>query len=396
MEKRIKVYKLIFIILLALILINPFTALIIGIKVLLIIPALLADIFLLVFSYFKFKKKFFFFILFSLNILGFFILNAEAILRYYVKTHAITNIYEIKNDDYYFNKPLLSVVLQDPEFETVYKTNEDGYRVGRIRTRPTIVDWLFMGDSYTQGAQVNFEDMFSSIVADSFPGKIVLNSGISGFGLPEHLKYFMREGNKFKPKKVFLELCVLNDFIDVYEKNFSLKDRLLDRSELFRFVYYSNFFKNNNELPLGRDVGPFYQTEKDNIDKNILYTKTSSYKKNNLHQFAVFLKKIKDEVTRMNAQLILILIPVKEQVYRKYYDEVVSKFKIDTNYIDVNKPEKVLKAITDSLSIKFIDPLAEFRSDSNMLYLDKDAHLNLAGHKKLAGIILENRKLFGE
>jgi hypothetical protein len=74
----------------------------------------------------------------------------------------------------------------------------------------------------------------------------------------------------------------------------------------------------------------------------------------------------------------------------------VSKFKIDTNYIDVNKPEKVLKAITDSLSIKFIDPLAEFRSDSNMLYLDKDAHLNLAGHKKLAGIILENRKLFGE
>ena len=323
-------------------------------------------------------------------------MNAEAILRYYVQTHSITNIYEIKNDDYYFNKPLLSVVLQDNEFETVYKTNEDGYRVGRIRRRPTEVDWLFLGDSYTQGAQVNFEDMFTSIVADSFPSKVVLNAGISGFGLPEELKYFMKEGSKFKPKKVFLELCVLNDFIDVYDKSFSLKEELLDRSEFFRFLYYNAFLKNHEDLPLGRDVGPFYETEKDNIDKNILYTKTSDFKKKTLEQLAGYLKRLKEETNNAHAGFAVILVPVKEQLYRKYYDEVVSKFKIDTNFIDLDKPEKVLKSMTDSLHIEFIDPLKEFREDSTMLYLDKDAHLNAAGHRKLAEIINKKIRIIGE
>ena len=290
MEKRINIYKLLLLCLLAFIFVNPFTSIIIGVKVIYTLLILLADIFLLAITYFRIKKKLLFFLLFSLNIVCFFIMNAEAILRYYIKTHSITNIYEIKNNDYYFNKPLLSVVLQDPEFETVYKTNEDGYRVGRIRTRPQKVDWLFMGDSYTQGAQVNFEDMFTSIVADSFPSKRVLNAGISGFGLPEELKYFKKEGSRFRPEKVFLELCVLNDFIEVYEKDFSLTDRLIDRSELFRFIYYNSFFKNHNELPLGRDIGPFYQSEKDNIDKNILYTKTSDYKKESLLQFLISFK----------------------------------------------------------------------------------------------------------
>jgi len=396
MEKRIKIYKLLLICLLAIVLINPFVALTIGIKLFHIILILLINIFLLAFSYFRIKKKWLFFVIFSLNIICFFCMNAEAILRYYVQTHAITNIYEIKNDDYYFNKPLLSVVLQDNEFETVYKTNEDGYRVGRIRRRPTTVDWLFMGDSYTQGAQVNFEDMFTSIVADSFPSKVALNAGISGFGLPEELKYFMKEGSGFKPKKVFLELCVLNDFIDVYDKSFSLKDHLLDRSEFFRFLYYNAFFKNHDDLPLGRDVGPFYQKEQDNIDKNILYTKSSDVKKNTLLQFAFYLKKIKQEVNKHHAELVLILVPVKEQLYRKYYDEVVSKFKTDTNFIDLDKPEKILKAMTDSLSIKFIDPLKEFRNDTTMLYLDKDAHLNRAGHRKLAEIINHMMRIAGE
>jgi hypothetical protein len=396
MDKRIKHYKIIVICLLAVVLINPFTALIIGIKIPYILLILIADISLLLYTYFGVKKKLLFFMLFVANFLCFFVMNTEAILRYFVKTHSITNIYEIKNGDYYFNKPLLSVVLQDNEFETIYKTDEDGYRVGRIRKKLTNVDWLFIGDSYTQGAQVNFEEMYTSIIADSFTSKNVLNAGVSGFGLPEELKYFMNEGSSFKPKKVFLELCVLNDFIDVYDKNFSLTDHLIDHSELFRFLYFSRFFKNHDELPLGRDVGPFYQIEKDNMDKNILYTKTSNVKKNNLRQMAVFLKKIKDEVNKLNGQLIVILIPVKEQLYKKYYKEVVTKFKIDTNYIDLDKPEKVLRAITDSLAIQLIDPLPEFRSDSMMLYLDKDAHLNLQGHKKLAEIIIKNRKLFGE
>jgi lysophospholipase L1-like esterase len=396
MEKRINTYKLILICLLAFIFINPFTAIIIGIKVLYAILLLMANIFLLIFAYFRIKKKLLFFILFSFNILCFFAMNAEAILRYYVKTHAITNIYEIKNNDYYFNKPLLSVVLQDPEFETVYKTNEDGYRIGRIITKPDKVDWLFLGDSYTQGAQVNFEDMFTSIVADSFPSKIVLNAGISGFGLPEELKYFKKEGSRFHPKIVFLELCVLNDFIDVSEKKFSITNHLIDRSELFRFLYNNRFIKNHDELALGRDIGPFYQTEKDNIDKNILYTKTSSIKRNNLRKFSSLLKTLKEEVYKMNAELIVILIPTKEQVYKKYYSEVVTKFKIDTNFIDLNLPEKELKAMTDSLAIKYIDPLYEFKSDRNILYLSNDAHLNIQGHKKLAKIILKNKKLYKE
>ena len=96
----------------------------------------------------------------------------------------------------------------------------------------------------------------------------------------------------------------------------------------------------------------------------------------------------------MNAELIVILVPTKEQLYKKYYHEVVKEFKIDTNFIDLDKPEKILKAMTDSLAIKFIDPLIEFRSDSNMLYFDKDAHLNLQGHRKLAKIIIENKNLF--
>lgn len=317
-------------------------------------------------------------------------ISGEAVFNNNFRDYIIDNLYTTKSK-YYFNHPYLDKVFQDKEFTVNYKTNKQGFRIGFEDDPETVVseiDWLFLGDSYTQGAQVQFEDLYTSILSDSFPDKIILNAGISGFGLPDEYNYYISEGRQLKPKKVFLQICNFNDFMNVEERTSGFSDYLMQYSNFARYLLYGFKYANPAELPLGRWTEPFYPDKESNINYNIFYQESSPSKEKDIAKFKYYLSKIKEEVNKDGAELIVLQIPTKEQIYYKFFEEVVNSFKIDVAKLDMNAPNKLLEKECQNLGIKLIDLRSSFSSSEHEVFYQYDEHLTSYGHSALANAIV--------
>ncbi len=112
-----------------------------------------------------------------------------------------------------------------------FKTNNKGFRSdtdinyekgeGEIRV-------LSLGDSHTQGYEVNQNETFSYVAEDILDKKgiksTVINTGVSGFSTAEELVLMENEGYKYKPDYVVLGFYA-NDFEDNLRTNlFGLKN----------------------------------------------------------------------------------------------------------------------------------------------------------------------------
>jgi lysophospholipase L1-like esterase len=369
-----------------LILINPVILYLVTDSILLclLIPFLLLSVILILNESVKFKPLKV--LLFNLILVASFFLHAEAIFTFNFSDYIIDDLYVV-NQKYFFNRPYLNKNFRDKEFNVQYKTNKQGFRIGE-EDDPEIgvekADWLFLGDSYTQGAQVQYEDLYTSKLFEFFPDKVIVNAGISGFGLPEEYNYFINEGKKLKPQKVFLQICNFNDFMNVKEKQSGFSDYLMHYSNFARFVLYGFKYTNPAELPLGRWTEPFYPDVKSNEDYNIFYKQSSNIKKQDIKNFKMFLKKINAAVKKIGAELIVVQIPTKEQVYYKYFDEVLSNFKIDVAKLDMDFPNKLLDSLCKESNIAHIDLLSDFTDSEYNLFYQFDEHLNILGHQQMA------------
>lgn len=325
-------------------------------------------------------------LVFNLLLMLSFFLHAEAIFKTNFSDYIIEDLYEVRQN-YYFNRPFLNQTFRDKEFVVQYKTNKQGLRIGSEDV-PEIevekIDWLFIGDSYTQGAQVQYEDLYTSKLFNFFPDKIIANAGISGMGLPEEYNYYINEGKTFKPKKVFLQVCNFNDFMNVKERQSGFSDYIMHYSNFARFLLYGFKYANPAELPLGRWTEPFYPNKKSNEDYNIFYKPSSNIKKQNIVNFEAYIKKINEAVTRNGAELIVIQIPTKEQVYYKFFEEVINNFKIDVSKLDMNFPNNLLNRICKENNIKHLDLLDDFTDSDQQLFYQFDEHLNVYGHQQMA------------
>lgn len=322
------------------------------------------------------------------SLLGLF-LYAEVIFTCSFRDYVITDLYDIRQT-YYFNKSFLRERFSDKEYIVDYVTNAQGYRIGAEDDQSgeiDKVDWLFLGDSYTQGAQVANEQLFTSLLYHDFPQKIILNAGISGFGLPEELNYFKNEGRKLRPKKVFLQICNFNDFMKVIERKSDFSDYLMNYSNLYRSLLYPIKFENPAELPLGRWTEPFYPTRKLNADYNIYFREQSEIKKKDLDNFERLLTEIATSVREIGAELVVFQLPSKEQLYFHYLDEVITGFDLDIREFDMTIPNRFLKSLCESREIKYLDLFDAFSNAEKEVFFTYDEHLNPFGHEILASAL---------
>ena len=338
----------------------------------------------------KFGHIYFYYFVFFFSLLY----HAELIFNIVFPNYIIKNLYEIK-DGFYFNKPFLKENLQDKEFNSDYYTNSEGYRIStKTDNNRTIkdCDWLFLGDSYVQGAQVNYEQLFTTVLYKSFPNKIILNAGISGLGIIDEYLLYKSLEKKLRPDKVFLVLCNFNDFMNVSENHLNYSDYLIDKSNFLRFILFDYKYSNPQTLPLGRWTEPFFKDESDNTDYNVFFKKSSDKKIKDIENLKKYLKIFNDEVKKNNSQLVVIQIPTKEQVYYKYFDEVINSFKIDVKNLDMNAPNDILQKACIDNGIKLIDLREPFARSESEVYFQFDEHLNQFGHKVIANEIVSKFK----
>lgn len=313
-------------------------------------------------------------------------LHAELIFDTRFSDYAPENLYTIE-DGYYFNRPLLAEELVDKEYATMYLTNIQGYRIGygqQVEDRVDEADWLFLGDSFTQAAQVDFEQIFTTLLYRHFPDKIVVNAGISGFGVPQAYRYYEAQGRRLKPQTVFLQLSAFNDFMNVSESKAGLTDHLVARSDFLRYLLQDIKFENPPELPLGRWTEPFQPDEEGNRDYNVFYTEDSDIKRQDLGEFERYVRLLAEAVERDGAELVIVLIPTKEQTRDRFLEEVLTSFEVAPALIDFDRPSRLLQRICSELGIELIDLAEPFRTADEPVFFDYDEHLTAYGHIVMA------------
>lgn len=124
-----------------------------------------------------------------------------------------------------------------------FKTNNKGFRSNKgidYKKPPREIRVIALGDSHTQGYEVNQDETFSS-VAESMLNKsdlksTVINTGVSGFSTAEELILLENEGYKYKPDYVVVAL-----FSNDFEDNI--------RSDLFELRNGALVVKNHEYIP---------------------------------------------------------------------------------------------------------------------------------------------------
>lgn len=320
--------------------------------------------------------------------------HTELLFREFLADKNIPNLYNI-HGKYYFNKPFLDREFHTNEYVSTYKTNCQGYRMDNLTNAYDTVkacDWLFIGDSFTQGAQVNYSDLYTTLLFRNFPNKTIVNAGISGAGLYDELNYFKDKGKELRPKVVFLQIGVFNDFFNIKEKSATYQDYLMEKSDLYRYLAYNVF--STDSLPLGRWTEPFFPTRQDNIDYNILYKQTSETKLADIAAYKKCLSEWKKEVETIDAKLVVFLLPSKEQVSPILLKEVMDKYGIKTSQLDMTAPNRLFKKTAKDLGISHYDLTPDFKKAKEFPFFAQDEHLNAIGHQVVAKSLAEKIKSY--
>jgi hypothetical protein len=101
----------------------------------------------------------------------------------------------------------------DSTYQVSYQTHTDGFRAyGDVNSDKGKI--LFVGDSYTQSAEVNNAETFYSIIGDSLDME-VFAYGQAGYGTIQEALIIEQYLETIKPDLVILQICD-NDYIDNY------------------------------------------------------------------------------------------------------------------------------------------------------------------------------------
>lgn len=288
---------------------------------------------------------------------------------------------------------------------------------------------LVLGDSFAEGFQVSLGDRFSNLMADrlnelQMQSKVryqVINAGVSGYGTDNELLFFRHEGHKYEPDLVVLALYVGNDIrnnwyplenIDVggfRKPYFELVDGRLELRE-FPFAKHATFssrfklFLNRNLVLYSflrefrdrfrsRNQAPRNGTEAAiPLDIRLFDPDLSQDWLEAFRVTEALLSEMKTEVNAAGAELLVVLIPSRAQVYAgKWAREIEGRPGLKDHQWDLEQPNRMLAGILAKNGIDYLDLLPLLRTVSGQgdaeIYLARDGHWNSAGHHAAAGFI---------
>jgi hypothetical protein len=90
-------------------------------------------------------------------------------------------------------------------------------------------------------------------------------------------------------------------------------------------------------------------------------------------------------------RLVVTLIPTKEQVVQRKYEEHFSVYNNTGTSIDISKPNRWLAKYFTGKNISYIDltPYFKYQNKNNTFYFEYDEHFNKEGHQFAADLIYE-------
>lgn len=270
--------------------------------------------------------------------------------------------------------------------------DENGIRVSdngvsAIRDKDTDDSIIFLGDSFTEGNQVTYEQTFVSLVQD-YTERQTINLGVSSYS---PLLYLIQTRNfvqNFEAKTVILQIF-RNDFINdrtyanslVYEDGQVIGFKRHDNTLLAKFVRYSYLarFLRKSQITIKETLRARFANHdrfSEEVNRGILYEQNVN--DSDITNTAEILARIQQELSLMHKKLIVFIIP--------------SKFlSQEERCCEQDRVTNVFKKQLDLRNIEFIDVSSNWEkfSDQGSLFYEKDIHLTPKGHLRMAEIISE-------
>lgn len=310
----------------------------------------------------------------------------------------VTIIYPNQNlkfiDNNYFSlggiSNRITILCSEEKRWSIYLSDRFGFRNNDNIWDEEIIDYLLIGDSFTQGACVENENTISQKLAQKLNNnKHIINLGYGGTG-PLYQLALLRE--YFPEQKVDKVLWFFFEGNDLYDLKNELKSEKL--------IKYLNKNEFNQELKFKQGLvdtrlnDHFLESIKPNLQEkkiiNIikllelrnfvksLFNKSKTYNFN-YKEYKKILIKAKKFVEINNTEIILVYLPIHTRFYGNDKN-------LDNIYDNIKKMSK-------DLNIKFIDTVKNFEKikEPNIYYAEKsNKHFNVIGYDYLSKIILKD------
>ena len=298
-------------------------------------------------------------------------------------------------------KPLISWRGGGTETEAhyEYRTDENGFRNGPGITRAEIA---FVGDSYTEAAQVEESETFVQRVARESKRSAV-NLGRGAYGPQQELLVLRRYALTYNPKIVIWQLFEGNDLADaqefvIWREN---PDRLIQglTGRYLQNSFFHPFFaltvRSKNKVTArfvhgdgveSRMMLRYRWMPRQTVEREEGFTETTSALEEGYRL-----------CRERGIRMVVLFVPTQVRVngHRLRFDSEADRERFypeptDDAVLDFGTR---LRAFCQELGCELIDVYPAFKQqaleDSSGLYIPEDEHLHTKGHEIIAGLILD-------
>lgn len=290
-----------------------------------------------------------------------------------------------------------------------------GIRQPSIAYRADAHTVLVVGDSFTAGTQVAFEETWTwqlqSRLREQDPGAQVVNAGVDGYDLSQSYRLVRRLWGTFHPRHLVLALFVGNDIID-YERQAGARppwdpDDLLDwvreNSYLYHFLVGTVRRPGRAAAPsaeplpdVGRSVRGF--DELDSLRRRSIQRQFASAEllpvlkgteegRRCLRSTERLVRAMRELARQRCAGFTLVLIPTKQQAIPEQRAEWAALHGLTPE--QALFPQRELRRWAEQSGMAAVDPVDVMAAvpDPQALYWTANMHMTPEGHDTLAGAI---------
>ncbi len=311
----------------------------------------------------------------------------------------------VKKLAYWFIYGLLMLFLSMSGLEIIYRYQlVDFYKAelkalnSEAELTSSSVDLLVFGDSFA-ASPGGFVDQLK----EQFPDKTIINAGLVGTGIKQHVSIATKRMNRFKPKSILYQVYEGNDLLDIqypidWQKQTVARNIYWLVSSTFTIVPFINYRLRGlktSSTPQRKASGKraYSARTKMFLKANPSYIQDINQLTNGMDKafdrWVRYWKKLEKKCHHVNTQILL--IPHGHQISRRYINRYQDFANIP--YDSLACPSTFYAKIQETAGDNFpiIDPCeALHKADSiQAVYFDFDPHLNTFGHSILTKEIVK-------
>jgi hypothetical protein len=315
-------------------------------------------------------------------------------------------------------QPDASVPFHVGEVNVTYTTNSEGLREDHVvgTPAPGTTRLLVVGDSFTMGDGVALDQAFPQLLDGSraADGTTIesVNGGVPGYGTDNELAWLRTYGWPLGPKIVVLGFYTGNDVRDnLMGMNKTMANdegRLVETPATQQAVGRKPptpglkgwLERNSNAYVFLRNLlRPSTTVQKPGLYTSGPHEDVTFFLKDGLpgldegwDKTYALLDSFRDEVRAHGAELVIAVIPTRDQVVDQYWDEMKKLYGLSEDQLQRDLPQQKLAAWSARTGTPLLDLYPGFREAvaQQTLYFHTDPHWNPAGHALAAQLIREN------